>query len=712
MSILTNMRLRTQLPSCGKRNWSATRPSRRLNRMLFWPIVDAIVGLEMSSQVLDFDPEKKRPHLAQSTTEGLLSSVFFEAVPDAMVAVDVAGTIVQANSQTERLFGYTQGELIGQSVEILVPVGHRKQHHLHREKFRRQPATRRMAAALDLRGRRKDGSEFPVEISLSPVPTKDGMLVLSAIRDISDHKRIEEQLQKAHEELAASKDRQLQESENRLALIVDSSQDAIIGKDLDGTITHWNKGAEQIYGHTAAEVIGKPITILAPRDRPDEIPEILAKIRRGELVEYFETVRMTKDGRRLNVSISVSPIRDAGGEIIGASAIARDVTGQRRAEELLRQSQKMEAIGRLAGGVAHDFNNVLGIVTACCELLRSRVEPNGLTQYIENIRQAVKRGASLTRQLLAFSRRQTSLQPRVLDLKEHLKEVVKLLQPLMGDDVQILLREGAAQAVIEADPSQLDQVVLNIAVNARDAMPKGGKLILETSVQEFDEALAQRHPPMKPGTYVLLAISDTGCGMDAETLSHIFEPFFTTKETGKGTGLGLATVYGIVQQSGGHILVYSEVGQGTTIKIFLPSAGHKLGIGVMPEAEALPQKVTGKTVLLVEDDPLMRTLMRQMLEEHGYSVLEASDGASALDLVGSAVAPIDVAVTDVVMRGMSGPELALHLMDSRPTIKVVYMSGYTGELIAQNSAASRGTPLLEKPFTKAALLNTIHAALE
>ena len=682
-----------------------------MKSVLFWPIVDAIVGWEMSSHVFDLDPEKKRPYLVQSTAEGLLSAVFFEAVPDAMVAVDAAGTIVQVNSQTERLFGYTPGELIGQSVEILVPIGHRKQHHQHREKFRRQPATRRMGAALDLRGRRKDGSEFPVEISLSPVSTKDGMVVLSAIRDISDRKHIEEQLQKAHEELAASQDRQLRESQSRLALIVDSSQDAIIAKDLDGTITHWNKGAEQIYGYTAAEVIGKPISILAPKDHPDEIPEILAKIRRGEPIEYFETVRVTKDGKRLNVSISVSPIRDANGDIVGASAIARDVTGQRRAEELLRQAQKMEAIGRLAGGVAHDFNNVLGIVSACCELLQSRIEPNGLTQYIENIRQATKRGASLTRQLLTFSRRQLSFQPRVLDLNEVLKDVVKLLQPLMGDDVQIVLREGASHAIVEADPSQLDQVILNIAVNARDAMPKGGKLILETSVQDFDEVLAQRHPPMKPGKYVVLAISDTGCGMDAETLSHIFEPFFTTKETGKGTGLGLATVYGIVQQSGGHILVYSEPSRGTTFRIFMPSAGHKLGIAHKSDVETLPQKVAGKTVLLVEDDPLMRTLTRQMLEEHGYTVLEASDGNSALELLNSSSAAIDVALTDVVMRGMSGPELALQLMDRRPNVKVVYMSGYTGELIAQSDGAGRGNPLLEKPFTKAALLNAIQAAL-
>src|ERR1019366_7832460 len=580
----------------------------------------------MRPPTLESDPEKSLPQLAPSMTKTLLSPSFFEAVPDAMVAVNPKGVIVQVNTQTERLFGYAQDELIGQGVEMLVPMGQREQHHLHRERFRQEPATRRMGAAMDLHGRRKDGSEFPVEISLSPVNTDDGMVVLSAIRDISDRKRIEEELRKAHEELAASKDRQLLEYQNRLALIVDSSQDAIIGKDRDGTITHWNKGAEHIYGYTAEEVIGKPISILAPKDRLDEIPAILEKVRRGERVEYFETVRVRKDGQHLNVSISVSPIRDARGEIVGASAIARDVTGQRRAEDLLRQAQKMEAVGRLAGGVAHDFNNILGIVTACCELLRSRVEGNGHSQYIDNIQEASRRGASLTRQLLAFSRWQISLQPRLLDLNASFTDV--------------------------------------------------GKLILETSVQEFDAALAEQHPPMKAGRYVLLAISDNGCGMDPVTLSKIFDPFFTTKEVGKGTGLGLATVYGIVKQSGGHIWVYSEPNRGTTFKIYLPAADHKLGLAPKAEAETLPPKAHGKTVLLVEDDDLMRGMTRQMLEDHGYGVVEAEDGNSALERLGSHDGSIDVALTDVVMRGMSGPEFARELRNSHPDINVVYMSGY------------------------------------
>ena len=302
-------------------------------------------------------------------------------------------------------------------------------------------------------------------------------------------------------------------------------------------------------------------------------------------------MRVTKDERSLNVSISVSPIYDAEGKVVGASTIARNITAQKKIEDQLRQSQKMEAVGRLAGGVAHDFNNLLGIVTACSELLRSRVDASSL-EYIDNIREAAKRGASLTRQLLAFSRRQP-VQTQVLDLNERLKEVSKLLRPLMGDDVEIVLLPRPATAIVEADPGQLDQIVINLAVNARDAMPRGGKLIIETAVFDFDESFAREHPSMIAGRYVMLAVSDNGTGMDEATRSRIFEPFFTTKEIGKGSGLGLATVYGIVKQSGGHVWVYSEPGHGTTFKIYLPSAEHKLGTAPAAQAEALPPRREG-----------------------------------------------------------------------------------------------------------------------
>jgi len=282
---------------------------------------------------------------------------------------------------------------------------------------------------------------------------------------------------------------------------------------------------------------------------------------------------------------------------------------------------------------------------------------------------------------------------------------------LMGDDVEILIVPKSSSAVIEADPGQLDQILINLAVNARDAMPRGGKFILETAAIRFDEAFAEQRQPMPAGKYVVLAVSDTGSGMDETTASRIFEPFFTTKEIGKGTGLGLATVYGIVKQSAGHILVYSEPGHGTTFKIYLPSADHKIGLGSATEPETVSPKRQGTTILLVEDDEIMRSLTRQTLQEHGYKVIDADDGKSALEWMQSHPGSIDLLLTDVVMRRMSGPELVERLSASHPRLKVVYMSGYTGELIAEREVLERGITLLEKPFTRTALLNTIHATL-
>jgi PAS domain S-box-containing protein len=661
-------------------------------------------------------PSRKRKQPARSLStkamaDVLLSSDLLETLPDAIVAVDHSGTIVQINSQTQELFGYDRDQLIGQKIEMLVPDRYRRQHQHHRKNFAEVPKTRRMGADLDLYGRRRNGSEFPVEISLSPVSTEQGTFVLSAIRDISDRKRIAEELRRANEELHRKTAEQLGEYRARLASIIDSSEDAILSKDLNGIITSWNRGAEHTYGYAPEEAIGKHISLLTPSDRTEEIPEILGKIGRGETVDHHESVRVTKDGRQLNVSISVSPLRDTTDKIVGASVIARDITAQKRSEGQLRQAQKMEAIGRLAGGVAHDFNNILGIINACTEFLRDRIDPAAEPSlYVENIKKASDRGRALTKQLLAFSRT-SAIQPRVLDLNERLRDISKLLRPLLGDDVEILIVPKSASAVIEADPGQLDQIVVNLAVNARDAMPRGGKFILETGLVKLDEDFAEQHQAMAAGKYILLTVSDTGTGMDETTISRIFEPFFTTKGTGKGTGLGLATVYGIVKQSAGHILVYSEPGHGTTFKIYLPSAEHKIGIGSDAEVETVSPKRRAATILLVEDDDIMRSLTRQLLQEHGYTVVEADDGKSALEWAESHPIPVDLLLTDVVMRRMSGPELVERLHASRPDLKVVYMSGYTGELIAEREMVKRGITLLEKPFTRTALLNTIHASL-
>jgi len=657
-------------------------------------------------------PKQAAPRpLAGELADTLLSSSLLEAIPDATVVVDHQGAIVQVNTQAEQMFGYPHAELIGQRIDVLVPESLRSRHQGHREQYAAAPRVRRMGPGLDLHGRRRDGSEFPVEISLSPISTKGGTLVLSAIRDITDRKRIEQELRQANGELELRRRREARDLQNRIALIVDSSQDAIIGKTLDGIVTHWNKGAEKMYGYRADEIIGKGISILVPPDRPDEIPGILDRLRGGERVEYFETVRMTKSGQALNVSISVSPILDAEGQIVGASAIARDITLQRRTEDQLRQAQKMEAIGRLAGGVAHDFNNILGIIVACSEFLRDHTEPGGESrEYIDNLRGASDRGIALTRQLLAFSRRQ-SVRPEVLDVNQRLKEVTRLLRPLMGDDVQILVRPAPPSAIVEIDPGQLDQVVMNLAVNARDAMPQGGKLVIETAHQQFDEAFAAHHQSIPPGRYVMLAVSDNGSGMDAATLMRIFEPFFTTKEAGKGTGLGLATVYGIVKQAGGDIWVYSEPGRGTTFKIYLPSAEHRIGVSHAEPSDLPPRRRPGTTVLLVEDDEMMRNLTRKTLESHGYNVLEAADGKAALNLLASRKDPVELTLTDVVMRGMSGPELVSRIQQSRPAMKVVYSSGYTAELLSERKPGNAPVVLLEKPFTRAALLKTLDQVL-
>ncbi len=658
------------------------------------------------------DPTEPASSLsARAAAEVLLSTELLEALPDAIVAVDRDGTIVQVNSQAQDLFGYKRDELIGQKVEVLVPESYRRQHHHHRETFAQTPKIRRMGADVDLYGRRRNASVFPVEISLSPVSTEKGTFVLSAIRDISDRKRIAEELRRAIEELHQRTAEQLGEYRSRLASIIDSSEDAILSKGLDGTITTWNKGAERIYGYAPEEVVGKHISLLVPSDRPEEIPEILRRIGRGERIEHHESVRVAKDGRRLDVSISVSPLRDTAGDVVGASIIARDITAQKRAEGQLRQAQKMEAIGRLAGGIAHDFSNILSIINSCAEFLRDRIDPAAEPSlYVENIGKALERGRSLTRQMLAFSRT-SAVQPRILDLNERLREITKLLRPLLGDDVEILIVPQSPSAIVEADPGQLDQIVVNLAVNARDAMPRGGKFILETNVVRFDEDFAEQHQSMPAGKYILLAVSDTGSGMDEATVSHIFEPFFTTKEAGKGTGLGLATVYGIVKQSAGHIWVYSEPGHGTTFKIYLPSAEHKIGLGSKPEAEPVTPNRQGTTILLVEDDEMMRSLTRKLLEEHGYTVVDADGGKSALEWLQSHPGPIDLLLTDVVMRRMSGPELVERLSPTRPNLKVIYMSGYTGELMANREVLKPGVTLLEKPFGRTALLNTIHTTL-
>ena len=383
----------------------------------------------------------------------------------------------------------------------------------------------------------------------------------------------------------------------------------------------------------------------------------------------------------------------------------------RRSEQQLRQAQKMEVVGKLAGGIAHDFNNLLTVITGYSEILLSNMsEADPIRRELNAIKQAGEKAGALTRQLLAFSRRQM-LQPKVIDLNAVVNNLGQMLRRLVGEDIDLVAVLDKKLWRLKADPGQIEQVLMNLVVNARDAMPKGGKLTIETANVELDENYARQHVTVKSGQYVMLAVSDTGCGMDAETQSHLFEPFFTTKEHGKGTGLGLSTVYGIIKQSGGTVWVYSEPGQGATFKIYLPRLEED---GEMIESSAIltPKRRGSETVLLVEDEEIVRTLVRTILTDNSYIVLEAQNGREAIRICEEFTGQIHILMTDIVMPEMSGRELAERLAISRPHVKVLYTSGYTDDAVVRHGVLAADTAFLQKPFTPDVLLNKMREVLE
>jgi two-component system cell cycle sensor histidine kinase/response regulator CckA len=415
-----------------------------------------------------------------------------------------------------------------------------------------------------------------------------------------------------------------------------------------------------------------------------------------------------RDGTVFEVELVSHQFEHAGRRV--RLVVAQDVSERHILELQLRQAQKMEAVGRLAGGVAHDFNNLLMVIKGHTELLLNALPPDdGMSRKVAQIDRAADRAAALTKQLLAFSRMQV-LQPRVMSLNSVVEDMGKLLPRLIGEDVELAIKTGQDLGAIRADASQMEQIVMNLAVNARDAMPTGGRLIIETSNAELDLSYNSTHPIIKPGRYVLLAVSDTGTGMDADTQAHIFEPFFTTKEPGKGTGLGLATVYGVVKQSGGFIWVYSEVGKGTCFKIYLPRVDQPedKSITALPVTEV--PRGEGK-ILLAEDEPDVREVAREFLESGGYRVLEASNGAEALRLAAEHHETIDLLVTDMVMPGMTGKELARRLRHQRSGVGVIYMSGYSEQAAAETTQIDREMRLLTKPFSRGSILRAVREAL-
>jgi PAS domain S-box-containing protein len=494
----------------------------------------------------------------------------------------------------------------------------------------------------------------------------------------------------------------------RLAAVVESSSDAIYTVGRDGIVETWNPAAERIYGYGAAEMVGQPVLRLAPPEAAEELGGALRTALAGERVEASETVQLCRDGRRISVSLSLSPVRDAAGGVRFASLIARDMTERKRLEEQYRQAQKLEVVGRLAGGVAHDFNNLLtAIGGTAAVLLDDLPEGSPLRADLLDIRGASERAASLTRQLLAFSRKQV-LQPRVLDLNTVVAGTDRMLRRVIGEDVELVTVLSPGAGCVRVDPVQVEQVLSNLALNARDAMLSGGRLLVQTREVAVPEGGSPDWPGVPAGAHVMLAVSDNGTGMDDETRARIFEPFFTTKPQGKGTGLGLATVYGIVQQSGGHVLVHTEPGHGTTFQIFLPR------VAAAPEPEppaAAPPPRGTETVLLVEDEAPVRTLIRRILSRQGYTVLEAADGEEGVRVWREHRARVALVVTDAVMPLMGGREMARRIREVRPELPIVFMSGYSQYERSMREPLD-GIEFIPKPFDMDEFARTVRRALD
>lgn len=519
--------------------------------------------------------------------------------------------------------------------------------------------------------------------------------------------QLEAKVQDRTSQLVAANEELRQANEVRQA-IIQSSPLAIWAVDLEGRVSFWNPAAEKIFGWTEKEVLGKSLPVV-PEELRDEYREWLERFRKAETVSGVERTRIRKDGTHIQVEIWTAPLRDAAGKISGTIAIDSDITGRKQLEEQFRQSQRLEAVGRLAGGVAHDFNNLLTVILGYAEELIEECQGRSdLVDYAQEIRYAGNRAASLTAQLLAFGRRQI-IQPRMVDLNEMVEHSTKLFQRVIGEDVEVITRLDPNLGQVKVDPAHIDQVIMNLVVNARDAMPNGGRLTIQTSATMLDEHYTERHIGVSPGRYSMLAISDTGTGMTPEVKSRLFEPFFTTKPAGKGTGLGLAIVYGIVKQNGGEIGVYSEPGKGTTCKIYLPVAE--------PAAEPVhathtPAESHGtETILVCEDEERIRRLVLTVLQKLGYRVLSAAGSEEAKRIVEAYSDPIDLLLTDVVMPHGNGIELAAALREIRPNLKVIYMSGYADHHLAGSRILEEGAPFLQKPFAAASLAKKVRETL-
>ncbi|MBI3107446.1 MAG: PAS domain S-box protein [Candidatus Rokubacteria bacterium] len=666
--------------------------------------------------------------------------VVTESATEGIITINHEGIITAWNGGAERMFGYSGEEILGRPLEPLIPEGCRGRHRDWITLLEPGTEPRPLGRTMTVEALRKNGEAFPIELSLSASETPRGRFLTGIIRDISERHRAErfqamglavagvlaeattldEATPRVLEEICLGADWDLVEMwvadgddlgwrgswhrpEIEASPFVAASREMPVGRSGGLAGKAWREG-QPVWDE---DVLGNAAFMRAEAAGAAGLHGALACPLRGEapvgVLACFSRAPRPRDDRLLAV---MQDVTQRVGHFVERQRAAEVL---RQSEAQVRQLQRLESVGRLAGGVAHDFNNLLTVILGRSQLLLARAQLDDRARAdITLIQQTGERASALTRQLLAFSRTQV-LEPRVLDISDIVSGLVGMLRRLIGEDIDLAFRPGPALGRVNADPGQLEQVLVNLVVNARDAMPKGGQVTIETANADLDQRYARQHPGAQPGSYVMLAVSDTGIGMDAETQARVFEPFFTTKEAGKGTGLGLSTVYGIVKQSGGHIFVYSEPGRGTVFKIYLPRVEEPLA--QEEPVVSTPPRGT-ETVLLVEDEDEVRELVREMLEGDGYTVVAARQPAEALEIADQSTGAIHLLLTDVVMPQMAGPQLAETLTAQCRGMKVLYMSGYTADALGRSGVLTPGTSLIHKPFTLSALAGKVREVLD
>jgi two-component system, cell cycle sensor histidine kinase and response regulator CckA len=649
--------------------------------------------------LLDVSAQRRAERVLEESERRFRAAFEQAAVGMAHVAFD--GSLLRVNRRLAEIAGYPIAELTGSTLSELTVAEDRE---VDGEEARRLRDGAIDTYAVEKRLIRGDGVPVWIKLTFSAVRSEDGEpLHLSAV--IED---VDERL-KARYSLA--------ESERKFRSLVENAPEGIYIRT--GTEIHYaNRMALRYFGaDSEADLCGRDVFLRFHPDFHDSARDRFRRLDSGEVVAAVEEVWVRMDGSTFDVEVSAIPYDHERQR--GALVFFRDITARKEADrerksltEQFYQSQKLESIGRLAGGVAHDFNNHLTVINGYCSLLLGRLPQNDPSREIlEQVLHAGERSADLIRQLLSFSRKQV-VEPRATDVAESLRGLRKLLERLIGEDILLCIDVAAEMGAVYIDPGQLNQIIMNLAVNARDAMPDGGTLRIETSLVELGEGYAAGHPNVVPGNYLMIAVSDTGHGMDEDTQSRIFEPFFTTKGETIGTGLGLSTVYGIVRQAGGWIWVYSEAGKGSTFKVYLPRIESAPSTGPVELPKGAGERGGRETILVVEDQEGLRKLTVAVLKKLGYEVWEACDGYAALSLCAELERPIDLLLTDVIMPGMTGRVLAQHLMEAMPGVKVLYMSGYTANVITDRGVLEPGLEYLAKPFTPEHLGRKVRSILD